>query len=76
MYYVNIYINKKSEGIQAQLSDLTSTAQESYSGIRVLKSYAQEKISALFFDKESDHTEKVVYRFPLLKPSISRPSDS
>lgn len=58
MYYVNMYINKKSEGIQAQLSDLTSTAQESYSGIRVLKSYAQEKISSMFFEKESEAYRK------------------
>ena len=54
MYYVNSYINKKSEKIQAQLSDLTTTAQESYAGIRVLKSYAQEKVSAAFFDKETE----------------------
>jgi len=36
IYYVNTLINKKSERIQAQLSGLTTTAQESYSGIRVI----------------------------------------
>ncbi len=58
MYYVNSYINKKSEKIQSQLSDLTTIAQESYSGIRVLKSYAQEKASALFFDKQTEAYRK------------------
>jgi ATP-binding cassette subfamily B protein len=58
MYYVNSYINKKSEKIQSQLSGLTTIAQESYSGIRVLKSYAQEKASALFFDKQTEEYRK------------------
>ncbi len=43
IYYVNSIINKKSENIQSQLSALTSAAQESYSGIRVIKSFVQEK---------------------------------
>jgi ATP-binding cassette subfamily B multidrug efflux pump len=58
MYYVNSYINKKSEKIQSQLSGLTTIAQESYSGIRVLKSYAQERASALFFDKQTEEYRK------------------
>lgn len=58
MYYVNSYINKKSEKIQSQLSELTTTAQESYSGIRVLKSYAQEKASASFFNKQTEEYRK------------------
>ena len=37
IYYVNNIINRRSEEIQRQLSNLTSIAQESYSGIRVLK---------------------------------------
>jgi ATP-binding cassette, subfamily B, multidrug efflux pump len=54
MYYVNKLINKKSEKIQAQLSGLTTLAQESYSGIRVIKSYNQEKASLSFFEKQSE----------------------
>lgn len=42
IYMVNRRIFRKSEHIQTQLSDLTSTAQESYSGIRVIKSFVQE----------------------------------
>jgi ATP-binding cassette subfamily B protein len=54
MYYVNTFINRKSEKIQAQLSGLTSLAQESYSGISVIKSYNQEQSSVAFFEKQSE----------------------
>ncbi|MFM1793928.1 MAG: hypothetical protein RL642_313 [Bacteroidota bacterium] len=58
MYYVNALINKKSEQIQSQLSDLTTLAQESYSGIRVIKAYAQEKANLGFFDKNAEDYRK------------------
>lgn len=54
IYFVNTIINKKSEKIQSLLSDLTTNAQESYSGIRVIKSYVQEKAMLLFFKKNSE----------------------
>ena len=54
IYFVNTIINKKSERIQALLSDLTTNAQESYSGIRVIKSFVQEKAMMGFFKKNSD----------------------
>ncbi|MGG9962624.1 ABC transporter ATP-binding protein [Ferruginibacter sp. SUN106] len=54
IYFVNTIINKKSEKIQALLSDLTTNAQESYSGIRVIKSYVQEKAMLLFFKNNSE----------------------
>jgi ATP-binding cassette subfamily B protein len=53
IYYVNTIIHKKSELIQSLLSDLTTTAQESYSGIRVIKSFVQEKAMFSFFNKNS-----------------------
>ena len=53
IYYVNNIIHRKSERIQALLSDLTTTAQESYSGIRVIKSFVQEKAMMGFFNKNS-----------------------
>ena len=53
IYYVNSIINKKSEQVQQELSNLTSNAQESYSGIRVIKSYLQEKSMILFFGNSS-----------------------
>lgn len=58
IYYVNIIINRKSEEIQARLSDLTTNAQESYSGIRVIKSFVQEKSMFGFFDKNSEDYKK------------------
>lgn len=49
IYYVNRIIFKKSGKIQAQLSAITTTAQESYSGIRVIKSFVQEQNMLRFF---------------------------
>ena len=53
IYYVNTIINRKSDRIQSLLSDLTTNAQESYSGIRVIKSFVQEKAMLGFFEKNS-----------------------
>jgi len=58
IYYVNNIINKKSEHIQALLSNLTTNAQESYSGIRVIKSFVQEKAMSAFFYKNSEDYRK------------------
>lgn len=54
IYFVNSNIHKKSEKIQASLSDLTTNAQESYSGIRVIKSFVQEKAMLHFFSNNSE----------------------
>lgn len=54
IYYVSNIINRKSAVIQRQLAQLNSTAQEVYSGIRVLKSYVQEKPTWQHFKGESD----------------------
>jgi len=54
IYFVNTIINKKSERIQSLLSNLTTNAQESYSGIRVIKSFVEEKAMLGFFKKESE----------------------
>jgi len=53
IYYVNTIINRKSDKIQSLLSDLTTNSQESYSGIRVIKSFVQEKAMLGFFEKNS-----------------------
>ena len=58
IYFVNTIINKKSERIQSLLSDLTTNAQESYSGIRVIKSFVQEKAMFGFFKKNSEAYRK------------------
>lgn len=58
IYFVNTVINKKSERIQALLSDLTTNAQESYSGIRVIKSFVQEQAMNAHFEKNSEEYKK------------------
>jgi ATP-binding cassette subfamily B multidrug efflux pump len=58
IYYVNNTINKRSERIQASLSDLTTNAQESYSGIRVIKSFVQERAMLGFFKKNTEEYRK------------------
>jgi ATP-binding cassette subfamily B protein len=42
IYFVQEIINKKSERVQAKLSDLSTHVQESLSGIRVIKSFIRE----------------------------------
>lgn len=54
IYFVNSIINKKSELIQAQLSNLTSIAQESFSGIRVIQAYAQEEKEGIYFEENCE----------------------
>ncbi len=54
IYKVNTIIHRKSERIQALLSKLTTTAQESFSGIRVIKSFVQEKSQQDYFEKNSE----------------------
>jgi ATP-binding cassette subfamily B protein len=58
IYSVNTLIHKKSTVIQGLLSDLTTTAQESYSGIRVIKSFVQEKAMLQFFNANSEAYKK------------------
>jgi ATP-binding cassette subfamily B protein len=54
IYRVNTLINRRSERIQAELSDLTTHAQESFSGIRVIKSFVKENALASFFRSASE----------------------
>jgi len=58
IYFVNTIIHHRSEQIQAQLSDLTTNAQESYSGIRVIKSFVQEEAMFKFFRNNSERYRK------------------
>src|SRR6185312_12568253 len=58
IYYVNTIIHQRSEHIQALLSNLTTNAQESYSGIRVIKSFVQENAMLRFFQHNSEEYRK------------------
>src|SRR5690606_21486545 len=42
------------ERVQRQLSQLTTISQETFSGIRIIKSFVKEKYMADTFDKESE----------------------
>jgi len=74
IYRLNSSINKTSEELQAKLSDLTTMAQESFSGIRVIQAYVQEKMMARFFEDASEEykTESLklarieAFYFPLI----------
>lgn len=58
IYYVSKLINEKSTLIQQQLSSLNNTAQETYSGIRVVKSYVKEDQFVSFFEQQSEEFRK------------------
>ena len=59
IYYVSDLINRRSTAIQQQVAQLTSTAQEVYSGIRVVKSYTQESsLARVFGEQTEDYREK------------------
>tara|TARA_B100000965_G_C19592116_1_gene758427 strand:+ start:1443 stop:3185 length:1743 start_codon:yes stop_codon:yes gene_type:complete len=49
VYFVSNRINKKSERVQAQLSTVTAIAQESFSGLRIIKSFTNEYNTLQFF---------------------------
>lgn len=54
IYYVSRLIERRSQTIQAKLGQLTAIAQEVFSGIRLVKSYTQEKAFGSHFEKESN----------------------
>jgi ATP-binding cassette subfamily B protein len=54
IYHINNRINQKSERIQELLSGLTTHAQESYAGIRVIKSFTQERSLLSFYKRLSN----------------------
>lgn len=55
IYFVNSIINQKSEKIQRRLSTLSSFVQETFSGIRVIKSYVKEETLKKGFEVESEN---------------------
>ncbi len=73
IFYVNKIVNRKSERIQSQLSGLTTQAQESYSGIRVIKSFVQEQHAKELFSRISRQYRKSTINLSLTE-SIYFPS--
>ena len=59
IYFVQNIINKRSEKIQESLSDLSTYVQESFSGIRLIKSFVREgNFSNVFKEKSNQYKEK------------------
>lgn len=54
IYYVSQFVERRSQAIQAKLSQLTGIVQEIFSGIRVVKSYTQEQAFGKHFASESE----------------------
>ena len=49
VYFVSSTMNKRSERVQAQLSEITAIAQEAFSGIKIIKSFSNELNSLKLF---------------------------
>jgi ATP-binding cassette subfamily B protein len=61
VYFVSNKINKKSEKVQAQLSTITSISQESFSGIRIIKSFTNEENSLnVFYESCKKYTQRQI----------------
>ncbi len=59
VYKFGMQIHKRYQKIQAQLSKISTKAQESFSGIRIIKSYVQEEFETEDFDKlNREYVEK------------------
>ncbi|PIZ05907.1 MAG: ABC transporter, partial [Flavobacteriales bacterium CG_4_10_14_0_8_um_filter_32_5] len=55
IYYVSNIINKQSTKVQAKLSDITTLTQETYSGIRIIKSFVKENYFTAQLEKENEN---------------------
>ncbi len=58
IYKVSDVLNKRSNKVQQELSNLTSHTQESFASIRVIKAYAQEKFFIKSLDEKGDVYKK------------------
>ena len=59
VYFVSSNMNKRSEKVQAQLSNITNVAQESFSAIKIIKSFNNENNSLqLFMNSCKDYTRR------------------
>ncbi|MBP6311221.1 MAG: ABC transporter ATP-binding protein [Flavobacteriales bacterium] len=59
IYYVSDIINKRSMAVQKQQSRLSTLAQESFSGIRVLKAYSKEPMATdRFAEAAADYRKR------------------
>ena len=66
IYLVENIVIARSEEIQRSLSRMSTAVQEAFSGIRVLKSFVQEDVSAATFEKESDEYRQKSLRLTMV----------
>jgi len=74
VYKLSNIIHHKFAAIQSKFSDLTSKAQESFSGIRIIKSYVRteqeikefNKLSSEYLDKNMDKVKVQAWFMPVL----------
>lgn len=67
IYFVSNIINKQSTEIQKSLSGLSTFVQEAFSGIRVIKAFAQENPSVKNFDESSNVYKNKSIRLALIQ---------
>ena len=65
IYLVSTRINRQSEKVQSKLSDITTISQETYSGIRILKTYVKESFFSSKLDLENENYRQ--YSMDLVK---------
>lgn len=75
VYFVHDRINKRSEGVQEQLSTLSTFVQETFSGIRLIKAYSREEDFLNFYKKQTteyaDRSMDLVKVNALFMPTMS-----
>lgn len=58
IYFIQDKINRKSEMVQRQLSNVATMVQETFSGIRIVKSFARENLFHQLFDEKTTGYKK------------------
>jgi len=59
VYFVSNNINKKSERVQKQLSNITTIAQETFSGVKIIKAFSNEgNVLQVFFNSCKKYTKR------------------
>ncbi len=58
IYYLSRLIHKKTTIVQQYLSKLTTAAQETFSGVRIIKSYAIEPDTIKLFEEVSENSKQ------------------
>jgi ATP-binding cassette, subfamily B, multidrug efflux pump len=75
IYFVSNRMNKLSKDVQKQQSTLSTIGQETFSGIRVIKAYLQEKFAAKNFEENSklyhEKNMRLVKTNALFMPTIA-----